>query len=129
MKQYYILPLLVFLTFSLLAQKPFKEKVWEKKMGDIPTESIDAIGELSTGHLVLLSNGDKEASHVTIMRRNGDVVKTVSFNKHKNSQLNALTITNDKQNLLLVIRTYLVKEILAHYGITNFQVVAKELLP
>lgn len=101
MKQYYILPLLVFLTFNLLAQEPFKEKIWDKKLGNIPTKSIDAIGELSTGHLVLLSNGEKEASRVTIMRRNGDVVKTVSFNKYKNSQLNALSITNNNKILLV----------------------------
>lgn len=38
-------------------------------------------------------------------------------------------VSNDKINVLLVIRTNLVKEILAHYGITNFQIVAKENLP
>ncbi len=37
--------------------------------------------------------------------------------------------SNDKQNLLLVVRTFLVKDILAHYGITSFQIVAKETLP
>ncbi|MGB0861723.1 MAG: caspase family protein [Saprospiraceae bacterium] len=101
MKQYYILPLFILLTCSLLAQEPFKRKVWEKKLENIPTQSVDAIGELSTGNLVLLSNGEKEFSHVTIMRRNGDVIRTVKFNKYKNSKLNALTITKDNKILLV----------------------------
>lgn len=37
--------------------------------------------------------------------------------------------SNDDKNLLLVVRTTLVKDILAHYQITNFRLVAKESLP
>jgi hypothetical protein len=108
LKRYYILPLFFILTSSLLAQKPFKQKVWEKQLKNISTKSIDAIGELSTGHLVLLSNGKKEASRVIVMRRNGEIVKTVSFNKYKNSQFNALTIT--KNNKILLVGTIAVSK-------------------
>ncbi len=38
-------------------------------------------------------------------------------------------VSNDKKNLLLVVRTHLVKDIIAHYGIRSFQIVASELLP
>ena len=37
--------------------------------------------------------------------------------------------SNDNQNLLLVVRTSLVKEIIAHYEIKGFQIVASETLP
>jgi nucleoside-triphosphatase len=37
--------------------------------------------------------------------------------------------SNDNQNLLLVVRTNLVKDIIAHYGIRSFQIVARETLP
>mgnify|MGYP001598186423 CR=1 FL=1 len=37
--------------------------------------------------------------------------------------------SNDDQNLLLVVRTSLVKDVIAHYGIRSFQIVAKEMLP
>jgi nucleoside-triphosphatase len=37
--------------------------------------------------------------------------------------------SNDDKNLLLVVRTNLVKPIIEHYGIRSFQVVAKETLP
>ena len=37
--------------------------------------------------------------------------------------------SNDKKNLLLVVRTHLVKDIISHYGIRSFQIVASELLP
>lgn len=37
--------------------------------------------------------------------------------------------SSDDKNLLLVVRTALVKDILSHYQITNFQLVAKESLP
>jgi len=37
--------------------------------------------------------------------------------------------SNDNQNLLLVVRTNLVKDIIAHYGIRSFQIVASETLP
>lgn len=37
--------------------------------------------------------------------------------------------SNDAKNLLLVVRTHLVKEVIAHYGIRSFQIVAKEMLP
>ena len=37
--------------------------------------------------------------------------------------------SNDDKNLLLVVRTNLVKDIIAHYGIKSFQIVASEMLP
>ncbi|MDG2455750.1 MAG: nucleoside-triphosphatase [Bacteroidia bacterium] len=37
--------------------------------------------------------------------------------------------SNDKKNLLLVVRTHLVKDVIKHYGIRSFQIVASELLP
>lgn len=37
--------------------------------------------------------------------------------------------SNDDKNLLLVVRTNLVKKIIAHYSIKSFQIVAKEMLP
>ncbi len=37
--------------------------------------------------------------------------------------------SSDSKNLLLVVRTNLVKDIIAHYGIRSFQIVAKEMLP
>jgi nucleoside-triphosphatase len=37
--------------------------------------------------------------------------------------------SNDDQNLLLVVRTHLVKDIVAHYNIKSFTVVASETLP
>lgn len=37
--------------------------------------------------------------------------------------------SNDQHHLLLVVRTFLVKDILSHYGIKSFQIVAKETLP
>jgi nucleoside-triphosphatase THEP1 len=37
--------------------------------------------------------------------------------------------SNDAKNLLLVVRTHLVKDIIAHYGIKSFQIVAAEMLP
>jgi len=37
--------------------------------------------------------------------------------------------SNDAKNLLLVVRTHLVKDIIAHYGIRSFQIVAAEMLP
>lgn len=37
--------------------------------------------------------------------------------------------SNDDRNLLLVVRTFLVKDIIAHYGIKSFQIVAAETLP
>ena len=37
--------------------------------------------------------------------------------------------SNDLKNILLVVRTHLVKDIIAHYGIRSFQIVASESLP
>lgn len=37
--------------------------------------------------------------------------------------------SNDDQNILLVVRTSLVKPIIEHYGIRSFQIVANETLP
>ena len=37
--------------------------------------------------------------------------------------------SNDDKNILLVVRTHLVKDIIDHYGIRSFQVVASEMLP
>jgi nucleoside-triphosphatase len=37
--------------------------------------------------------------------------------------------SSDDKNLLLVVRTNLVKDIIAHYDIKSFQIVAKEMLP
>lgn len=37
--------------------------------------------------------------------------------------------SNDDRNLLLVVRTHLVKDIIEHYGIRSFQIVAAEMLP
>ncbi|PCJ64820.1 MAG: hypothetical protein COA58_11125 [Bacteroidetes bacterium] len=37
--------------------------------------------------------------------------------------------SDDQKNLLLVVRTNLVKDIIAHYNIKSFQIVAKEMLP
>lgn len=37
--------------------------------------------------------------------------------------------SNDDKNLLLVVCTSLVNDIIAHYGIKSFQIVAKEMLP
>ena len=37
--------------------------------------------------------------------------------------------SNDDKNILLVVRTHLVKDIIAHYGIKSFQIVASEMLP
>ncbi len=37
--------------------------------------------------------------------------------------------SNDDKNLLLVVRTNLVKDIIAHYNIKSFQIVASEMLP
>jgi nucleoside-triphosphatase THEP1 len=37
--------------------------------------------------------------------------------------------SNDDKNILLVVRTHLVKDVITHYGIRSFEIVASEMLP
>ena len=107
-KIYIVFCLLIYFVNWSVAQNEFNKQIWKNsiKTGDV--SQVQDVEELSSGNLAILSIGDLGVSQLTLMKRTGETIRSVSFNKKKSYLKNVLELPSGQ--LLFSGSTYLGKE-------------------
>lgn len=101
MKNYYILFfLLAFCRTMTMAQEEFNQLIWKNEITNDANTQLEQVLELSTGSLAVLTTGEDENSVLTIIKRTGEIMKELSFDKRKSKLVNMLELSTG--NIALV---------------------------
>jgi hypothetical protein len=107
-KNYIVLYLLIYLVNWSFAQNEFNKEIWKNRIETGDVSQVQDIEELSSGNLAILSVGDIGTSQLTLMKRTGETIRSISFNKKKSHLKSILELPNGQ--LMLSGYTYLGKE-------------------
>lgn len=107
-KIYVVFCLLICLVNYSIAQNEFNTQIWKNTIKADEAFQVQDVKELSSGNLAILSIGDLGVSQLTLLKRTGETIRSVSFNKKKSQLKSILELPNGQ--LMLCGFAYVDKE-------------------